>query len=117
MRSMNNTVVVCQLQRAESMFSRMVGLLGRSSLPQGHGLLISPCNQVHTFFMKFAIDVVFLDSSNCVVKLCPNLKPWRLTPIVWKAKAVLELPQGEASGLRVGCQLQVIDDTVKIYAQ
>ena len=107
-------MLVSQLQRAESMFSRIVGLLGRSSLPQGHGLLISPCNQVHTFFMKFAIDVIFLDSSNCVVKLCPNLKPWRLTPIVWKAKAVLEVPQGEAEGLQVGYQLIIVNDTVKI---
>jgi uncharacterized protein len=110
---MDTAVVFCTFERAESMFGRMVGLLGRSSLPRGQGLLISPCNQIHTFFMKFTIDVVFLDSSDRVVKLCQNLKPWRLTPIVWKAKAVLELGQGGAEGLQVGRQLKIIDE--KIY--
>ncbi len=108
-------MIVSQLKRADSMFSRMVGLLGSSSLPQGHGLLISPCNQVHTFFMKFAIDIVFLDGSQRIVKISSNLKPWRLSPIVWQAKAVLELGQGESDGLQVGHQLHIMDNKVKVY--
>ncbi len=111
---MNSKVVVSQLKRADSMFSRMVGLLGSSSLPRGHGLLISPCNQVHTFFMRFAIDVIFLDSSQRIVKISSNLKPWRLSPIVWKAKSVLELGQGEADGLQIGHQLHFMENKVKV---
>lgn len=107
-------MLVTQLQRAESMASRMVGLLGKPELPAGAGLLIVPCNQVHTFGMKFVIDVVFLDSSQRILKICHNLKPWRLSPLVWRAKAVLELRAGEAATLQVGNLLHIVGDRVEV---
>lgn len=111
---MKTKVVVSNLQFAETLRSRMVGLLGKKSIPPGYGLLISPCNQIHTFFMKFTIDVVFLDCTNHIVKLCPQLKPWRITPLVWRAKAVLEMNGGCAEGLEVGDRLQISFNTVSV---
>ena len=82
---------------------RMRGLLGRRTLPQGEGILLKPAGAIHTFFMRFAIDVVFLDRDLTVVGVTPALAPWR-TAVRSGATAVLELPAGEAERrqLRVG---------------
>ncbi len=82
---------------ATSLGARVKGLLGRSSLPAGEGLLIRPCKGIHTFFMKFPIDAVFLDKDNRIVAITRDLSPYRLTPIYFKASAVLELPAGALS--------------------
>jgi uncharacterized protein len=79
---------------AKSLGARVKGLLGKSSLPAGEGLLIKPCKGIHTFFMKFPIDVVFLDQNDAVIALFRNFPPNRITPVYYKAKAVLELPAG-----------------------
>lgn len=88
---------------------RNKGLLGRDSLPDGEGLWIVPCEAIHMFFMRFPIDVVFLDKKKRVVKIAANLKPWRLAGSL-RAKSVLELPAGtaERSGTQVGDQLELI---------
>jgi len=79
---------------ADTLLARMRGLLGRERLETGEGLLIRPCKGIHTFFMKFAIDVVFLDRENRIVALFRALPPNRMTPVFRKACAVLELPAG-----------------------
>lgn len=79
---------------AETLLSRSRGLLGRNELPVGEGLLIRPCRGVHTFFMKFPIDIVFLDRSQRVVATVGHLKPGRMTRIFLKAGSALELPAG-----------------------
>lgn len=114
---MNTRVVVTNLHFARSLGSRLIGLLGTKSIAPGYGLLISPCNQVHTFFMNFVIDVIFLDHSNHIVKICPKLKPWRLSPLVWKAKTVLEMNEGGSEGLRVGDLLQIGANTIHVNSQ
>jgi uncharacterized membrane protein (UPF0127 family) len=95
---------------AESMHSRMVGLLSHDALAEDESLMIDPCKQVHTFFMRFPIDVVFLSESNQVLKI-RSLAPWRLSPLVWKAARVLELPAGRCSraGLTEGAHLEFVD--------
>lgn len=95
---------------AETFLARARGLLGRDNLPQGEGLLIRPCRGVHTFFMKFPIDVLFLDGGNRVVATVKNLKPHRITRMVGPARSVIELPSGtlDASGTRAGNEI-VID--------
>jgi uncharacterized membrane protein (UPF0127 family) len=60
------------------MLRRLVGLMGRASLPPGHALLLDPCASIHTCFMRFAIDVAFLDEENRVVRMVRQLAPWRL---------------------------------------
>jgi uncharacterized membrane protein (UPF0127 family) len=85
---------------------RMRGLLGRTGLDDGEGLLIRPANSVHMFFMRFAIDVVFLDRELVVRKVVEALGPWRLAGCRG-ARAALELPAGTAGrrGITVGERL------------
>jgi uncharacterized membrane protein (UPF0127 family) len=79
---------------ANSLPARLKGLLGIDSLDAGMGLLIRPCKGIHTFFMKFPIDAVFLDQGNRIVARYHNLPPNRMTRIWLKAVSVLELPAG-----------------------
>jgi uncharacterized protein len=99
-------VIVADLEMARTSWSRFVGLMGRQSLAAGAGLWIEPCNSIHMFFMRFAIDVLFLDRQRRVKKVMLNLKPWRISPIVFGARTVVELPAGTLAdrGL-VGSQL------------
>ena len=92
---------------ARSYWARLVGLLGRSSLKPGEALLIEPCNSVHTFFMRFAIDVVYLDKSHRVVKAVSALRPFRMSMGAKGAHAVIELPSGTIAStqLAVGDEL------------
>jgi len=68
--------------------------MGRTGLPAGHGLWIEPCNSIHMFFMRFAIDVLFLDREGNVKRVLLNLRPWRVSPIVFGARTTVELPAG-----------------------
>lgn len=100
---------VCErIEVANSMLSRMKGLLGRSSLEGGEGLLIYPCNSIHMFFMRFAIDAIFLSKDYKVLKIYKNLKPWRMG-FCLGAYAVLELGSGaaEISGINEGDYLSI----------
>lgn len=92
----------------DSIVGRTVGLLGRSTLDQGDGIVISPCSSVHMFFMRFPLDVVYVDKERRVVKAVTDLKPWRVSFGGKGAHAAIELPVGAvaASGTRPGDQLQ-----------
>jgi uncharacterized membrane protein (UPF0127 family) len=79
---------------ARTEWSRFMGLMGRAELPAGDGLWIEPCNSIHMFFMRFAIDVLFLDRKRRVKKVMLNLRPWRISPIVFGARTTVELPAG-----------------------
>jgi uncharacterized protein len=83
-----------QLRVADTHWSRFCGLMGTQSesFPPGQGLWIVPSRGVHTFAMRFPIDVVYLDGDKVVVYLQENLKPWRLAPVRLGATSVLELP-------------------------
>jgi uncharacterized membrane protein (UPF0127 family) len=91
------TVVAARVQRADRLWDRLLGLLGRRSLDEGEGLWIEPCNSVHMFGMRFAIDVVFVDASSRVVAVVDTLLPWRMTLPVPGARSALELPSGAAA--------------------
>ena len=93
--------VVCErCEVADGVFTRVRGLLGRKGLPSGHGLLIKPTWSVHTWFMRFPIDVVFLDRELRVLKVRKHMGPWR-TATRFRAKLVLELAAGECDRLRL----------------
>jgi len=79
---------------ARGFFERLKGLLGREKLGQGEALIIERCNAIHSFFMSFAIDVIFLDQNNKVVGLSSDFRPWQFSALYWKAKSVVELPVG-----------------------
>ena len=100
--------VVCQSCRLAATFlTRLRGLLGRSGLGEGEGLLIRPTSSIHMFFMRFALDVAFLDRDGRVVKLVPGLRPWRMS-FARGARSALELSAGEIERqkLHVGDVLQ-----------
>jgi len=91
---------------AASLPARMKGLLGKERLDAGKGLLIRPCKGIHTLFMKFPIDVVFLDKDNRIIAIIKDLPPNRLTTVYRKAAAVLELPTGTLTeGIVVGDEI------------
>jgi uncharacterized membrane protein (UPF0127 family) len=102
----DGTVVCERCLLAETPLARLRGLLGRSGLPSGEGLLLRPAASIHTAFMRFAIDVVFLNRANEVLKVVHELRPWRATSCRG-ARTALELPAGEANkrGLRPGVSL------------
>lgn len=93
---------------ADSIPTRMRGLLGRRELPAGEGLLIRPTNAVHMFFMRFPIDAVFLDGEGTVLRIAADLQPWRMAA-QRGARSVLELRAGTcaARGLRAGERLDL----------
>lgn len=82
---------------ARSYWSRLVGLTGRAGLAEGEGLLLAPCSSVQCFFMRFPIDVIFVDRDAQVVKVAPGLRPFRLALGGRGAWAAVELPEGAAA--------------------
>lgn len=101
-------VLAHELELASDSRSRNRGLLGRSGIAEGAAMIIAPCNAVHMFFMKFAIDVVFADRDGRVVKLCRNLRPWRIA-IGLGGFAAIELSTGsiDRAGVVMGDKLAV----------
>lgn len=93
---------------ADSFATRFRGLMlrNRDFLPIGTGLLIAPCNSIHMMFMRFSIDVVYIDKNYQVLKQVPNVRPWLGLSACWHKNtwATLELPAGsiEAYGIQVG---------------
>jgi uncharacterized membrane protein (UPF0127 family) len=105
-RKQDGSVVCGRCLVADSVWLRMKGLLGRAGLAEDEGLLLRPASSIHMFFMRFAIDAVFLDRELSVLKIAPHLGPWRMAS-KWGARSVLELPAGstERAGLREGDRL------------
>lgn len=89
-----NDLVVENLRVADNILTRLVGLGFIRDFPEGKGLLLEPCNSVHTFWPAFPIDVVFLSAEWQILRTCPELAHKRLSPVVWAAHSVLELPAG-----------------------
>lgn len=86
----SGTVLIEQLFVAETFFPRLKGLIGRKTLDKGTGLKIIPCNSVHTFFMRFAIDVIFINANDKVIASMENVKPARMSKIYRNAAYVIE---------------------------
>ena len=104
-------VIVQRVRTARSVAERMRGLLGCGGLPPDEGMLIERCSSIHTFFMKFALDVIFLDRELKVKKVVRGLVPWRLAGAFGAACTVemsagalegVELPPGSALALEEG---------------
>jgi uncharacterized protein len=95
LRTVDGRVVCERCRLAETPLARMRGLLGRRGLESGEGLLIRPAPSIHTFFMRFPIDAVFLARDGEVLKVVDRLRPWR-TVGARGARVVLEVAAGEA---------------------
>jgi uncharacterized protein len=100
------SIIMTEVIPADNFFTRLKGLLGKKELPEGQCMLISPCKSVHTFFMKFPIDVVFIDKGFKVVKVIKNMVPGRTSPYVKEAWAVIEMPVDA----ELECKLVVADE-------
>lgn len=96
---------------ADTSLTRLFGLLGKSGLEPGSGILIRPSSGVHTFWMRFSIDVVGLDQNLRVLKLWRQLRPWRVTSVSTKIRSVIELAPGQidACGIEPGDQLAIAE--------
>lgn len=105
----NNTVLADKAVIADSFCKRLIGLLSRNNLQDGEGLILKPSNSIHTCFMRFAIDVLFLDKNNQIIAMLPSLSPFRLSPIYFNALSTIELPVGiiERSTTRIGDRIDI----------
>lgn len=106
LRRADGSVLCARCELAERPLARMRGLLGRSGLAPGEGMLFRPAGSIHMFFMRFEIDAVFCDADLAVLKVVRDLRPWR-TASARGAKVVVELPAGGAEGVRVGDRLSL----------
>lgn len=97
----NSEVLITNLNVANTFWSRFMGLMGKSSMSSSEAIMFPKCNAIHTCFMKFSIDCVFLDKSGRVRKVYRNLAPWRLAGPVWGAAMVIELIGGSAERLNI----------------
>ena len=107
------TTLATHLESAQSSHTRRKGLLGREGLEPGGGLWIVPCESVHTFFMRFAIDLVYLDRKQRVRKVRHAVGPWRISGCL-TAHSVLELPAGTVSATRTerGDELKIAEEGI-----
>lgn len=106
----NGEEIMNNILLASSFKDRLVGLMFGTCPPQNsYGLLIDPCNSIHTCFMRYSLDIIFLNSKNEIVKIIYNLKPWRFTWIYFKARKTLEIPAGQLKKtLKEGEKLEVV---------
>jgi uncharacterized membrane protein (UPF0127 family) len=104
----NKKILSDDILIADNFKDRLIGLMFKDSPTGAQGLLIHPCNSIHTFFMKYALDIVFISSRDQVVKIIRGMSPWRMTWLYWKAKKTLELPAGKLpSDLKEGDFLEI----------
>ncbi len=99
---------------ADSFLKRLMGLMGRKYLAVGNGLLLIPCNSIHMMFMRFAIDVIYLDKDYKIIKLVKRLKPWLGISICRKAYCAIEVTGGMIDSYKyaVGDKL-IVDKFIK----
>jgi uncharacterized protein len=103
MRAINRTrsTVLCErLEPAGGLSGQSRGLIGRAELASSSGMLFRaslPVMWMHMMFMRFPIDIIFLNRQNQVMRICAGLRPWRFSPIVFGARSALELPSGTAA--------------------
>jgi uncharacterized protein len=107
-----NTQLGDRVDVAGSGAKRTKGLLGRKGLAPGEGMWIVPCESVHTFFMRFPIDLVYIDRKQRVRKVRSSVPPWRLSACLY-AHSILELPAGtiQDSRTEAGDILEIVDAT------
>lgn len=93
--NINRTVILCSHAAvADTFLNRLVGLLGSTMLPGGSGLLIRPSSGVHTWGMRYPIDIIALDGSDRVLGIWSHTPPWRVRGVSLKTRSILELPPG-----------------------
>jgi uncharacterized protein len=107
--------IAMEVEVANTRATRNQGLLGREGLAESHAIVLSPCFSIHTAFMRFPIDVLFVDRDGCAIRIVPALGPWRLAGAM-RARHVVEMAAGELlrSGVRVGDRLYLTTETGEV---
>lgn len=105
----NNTVLAAYVRTADTFGARLKGLLGRPDLKPGEALILLPCQSIHTCFMTYAIDVLFLSKEMIILRTVENMAPFRFSPVIRRAYMAVELPAGRlaATGTRAGHRLRL----------
>ena len=101
------TVVVSAGRVADRFWPRLIGLMLARPLPAGAGLVIVPCSSIHTQFMRFPIDVLYVNKEDVIVGIDRNLRPWRIGGFYKKVHYVVELPAAGAEACQVGDKLDI----------
>ncbi|HWO77057.1 MAG TPA: DUF192 domain-containing protein [Bacillus sp. (in: firmicutes)] len=103
----NDSIIAEQINPAYQFFKRLQGLMFTKKLDVGVGLHIKPCRSIHTFFMNYTIDVLYLNESNVVVAIDESLEPGKVGKLYSDAHSVVELPSGtvQETGIKVGDEL------------
>ena len=94
-----NLMLSENVMMANSLFKRILGLMFKKNINKNESLLIEPCNSIHTCFMNFSIDVLFISKKNEVVHVIENMHPWRFSAIHFRSKKVVEFPAGTLKGM------------------
>ncbi|SEA12398.1 hypothetical protein SAMN02745687_01845 [Lachnospiraceae bacterium NK3A20] len=94
------------IRMADTFGTRFRGLMGEEKLPEGEGLLLKGCSAIHCCFMKFPIDVIYLDAQNRVLAV-ETVKPWHAGMIRRGVKNILEVNRGEAEGIKAGDEMEM----------
>jgi uncharacterized membrane protein (UPF0127 family) len=100
-RVADGAVVAASCEMARTLGARLLGLMGRPSLPPGGALWLEPCSSIHMMFMRFPIDAVFVDGDGTVLKVSPRIRPWIGIAASFAARATIELEAGAAERARV----------------
>ncbi len=111
MNTTRQTLVALEIELANTVLTRFMGLMGRAALAPSHGLLLVPCYDIHSCFMRFEFDALYLDREGQVLHVIERMKPWRMGKIVRGARGVLELPAGTVAetATQVGDRLEFVD--------
>ena len=106
-------LIADNIKIADTFMTRLVGLLGRKSIAENEGILFTKSSQIHTFFMRFNIDIIFLDKNRKILKICHDLKPFRITSHISESYSgfVSELKSGTAKkfDLKIGDFIGIIN--------
>ncbi len=104
-----NQILAQTVYIADTPIKRMKGLIGFKSLKTSEAMLIKPCNSIHTFFMRFPIDLLFIDKDNIIIKAMSDIKPYRFSPLYLFSRAVIELSSGTIrnTGTKEGDQISI----------
>lgn len=104
-------LLIAQLNVAENIWARGKGLLGQKNISDNEALWIKPCNNIHTFFMKFAIDCIFVDKKLEIKNLATDVQPFRFVGPFWRTHSVFEVRSGfiEFKKLKIGDHLYVVN--------
>lgn len=94
-------LLLSDLKVASDFWSRTKGLLGTKTLAEGQGLWIHQCNSIHTFFMKYSIDCIFVDKNMQIKAIKKDIQPGRMTLPIWSASSVIEVRAGLVDQLQI----------------